>query len=343
MAGRPTIKEVSKIAGVSFKTVSRVLNNEKHVSDETRRRVEEAAASLNFRLNHAARALAGRKSFQVGLLFDNPSPYYSYHLQTGARQRCDELRHRLLVQPVDSESATLVADVLALIDETRLDGVILTPPVTESLALVEELERRGLPYVRVAPGARRTRGLVAAIDDVGAVREIVRHLIELGHRSIALIKGPENHSSSADRLAGYRAELEAHGIAFDPSLVIGGRYSFESGAAAAQILLTRPARPTAIFASNDDMAAGALAVAHQLEISVPGRLSIAGFDNTDLARAVWPPLTTIDQPVHDLAYAAVGLMLAENPSDRRMLLNYELIVRGSTGPVYRGRRTPGLR
>src|ERR1044072_5805385 len=149
MTSRPTIKEVSKIAGVSFKTVSRVLNNEKHVSEETRRRVEEVVARLNFRPSHAARTLAGRRSFQVALLYDNPSPYYVYHVQTGAQQRCSELGYRLLIQPVDSQAPDLVSNVMALIDEAHLDGVILSPPVTEIPALLDELDRRALPYVRI--------------------------------------------------------------------------------------------------------------------------------------------------------------------------------------------------
>jgi LacI family transcriptional regulator len=331
MSGRPTIKEVSKIAGVSFKTVSRVLNNEKHVSEETRRRVEEAVAKLNFRPSHAARTLAGRKSFQVALLYDNPSPYYLYQVQTGARQRCEELRYRLLVQPVDSQSSDLVQTVLALIDETHLDGLILSPPVTEAVALIEELERRKLPYVRIAPGLRKAEGLVATMDDVSAARAMVRHLIEQGHRAIGMIRGHESHASSADRLAGYRAELEAHGIAFDPALVVTAQNDFTSGAAAARELLGRKVRPSAIFAGNDDMAAGALAVAHEMDIAVPATLSIAGFDDTDLARALWPPLTTIHQPVRELAYAAVGLMLDPKAGGTLLKLDYELIVRGSTG------------
>lgn len=338
MTSRPTIKEVSKIAGVSFKTVSRVLNNEKHVSEETRRRVEEVVARLNFRPSHAARTLAGRKSFQIGLLYDNPSPYYIYHVQTGAQQRCTELGYRLLLQPIDSQSPDLVANVLALIDETHLDGLILSPPVTEAEGLLDELDRRGLPYARIAPGARKDAGMSAAMDDVAAARELVRHLIGLGHRRIAMIRGLESHASSADRLAGYKAELEAHGIAFDPTLVVAAENDFASGAAAAAILLAREDRPTAIFAGNDDMAAGALATAHESEIDVPGALSIAGFDDSDLARAVWPPLTTIRQPVHELAAAAAELILSGAPAQPRVTLEHRLMVRASTGPAPDGSR-----
>lgn len=335
MSSRPTIKEVSKIAGVSFKTVSRVLNNEKHVSEETRRRVEEVVARLNFRPSHAARTLAGRKSFQVGLLYDNPSPYYIYHVQTGAQQRCTELGYRLLLQPIDSQSPDLVSNVLALIDETHLDGLILSPPVTEAAALLDELDRRGLPYARIAPGIRQEAGMSTAMDDVAAAREMTAHLIGLGHRRIAMIRGLESHASSADRLAGYKLELEAHGIAFDPALVAAAENDFASGAAAARELLALKDRPTAIFAGNDDMAAGALAVAHESDIDVPGQLSIAGFDDSDLARAVWPPLTTIRQPVHELAAAAAELILSGTAPQPRVTLEHKLIVRASTGPVSR--------
>ncbi|OSZ68406.1 LacI family transcriptional regulator [Sphingomonas sp. IBVSS2] len=335
MSSRPTIKEVSKIAGVSFKTVSRVLNNEKHVSEETRRRVEEVVARLNFRPSHAARTLAGRKSFQVGLLYDNPSPYYIYHVQTGAQQRCTELGYRLLLQPIDSQSPDLVSNVLALIDETHLDGLILSPPVTEAMALLDELDRRGLPYVRIAPGARKDAGMSASMDDIAAARELVGHLIGLGHRRIAMIRGLGSHASSADRLAGYKAELAAHGIAFDPALVVAAENDFASGAAAARELLARKERPSAIFAGNDDMAAGALAVAHENDIDVPGALSIVGFDDSDLARAVWPPLTTIRQPVHELAAAAAELILGGNAPQPRVTLEHQLVVRASTGPAAR--------
>jgi LacI family transcriptional regulator len=335
MSGRPTIKEVSKIAGVSFKTVSRVLNNEKHVSEETRRRVEEVVARLNFRPSQAARMLAGRRSFQVALLYDNPSPYYVYHIQTGAQQRCTDLGYRLLLQPIDSQSPDLVPDVMALIDETHLDGLILSPPLTEVAALLDALDTRGLPYVRIAPGIRAGVGMATSMDDVAAAREVTRHLIALGHRAIAFIRGPESHVSSANRLQGYRLEMETAGISYDPDLVVAGDYSFTSGSKAARKLLDRNPAPTAIFAGNDDMAAGALALAHERDIVVPDRLSIAGFDDSDLARAVWPPLTTLRQPVRELAWAAADLMLGENTGELQLVLDHQLMIRASTGPACR--------
>ncbi|MCD2322584.1 LacI family DNA-binding transcriptional regulator [Sphingomonas sp. IC-56] len=335
MSGRPTIKEVSKIAGVSFKTVSRVLNNEKHVSEETRRRVEEVVARLNFRPSQAARMLAGRRSFQVALLYDNPSPYYVYHIQTGAQQRCTDLGYRLLLQPIDSQAPDLVPEIMALIDEAHLDGLILSPPITEVAALLDALDARGVPYVRIAPGIRAGAGMATSMDDIAAAREVTRHLIGLGHRDIAFIRGPESHVSSANRLQGYRLEMEAAGIPFDPDLVVAGDYSFTSGSQAARKLLDRKPAPTAIFAGNDDMAAGALALAHERDIAVPDRLSIAGFDDSDLAKAVWPPLTTLRQPVHELAWAAADLMLGENTAEPQLVLDHQLMIRASTGPAFR--------
>lgn len=338
MARRPTIKEVSKLAGVSFKTVSRVLNDEKNVSEETRRRVAQVVAELNFRPNLAARTLAGRKSFQVGLLYDNPSPHYVYHLLAGAQAACAALGYRLLTQPVDATAHGLAQDVAALIDETRLDGLILSPPVTEAAALLDELDRRNMPYVRVEPGMRAREGRSVTIDDAAAAHDMTTHLAGLGHRRIAFVTGPQAHISSAERLRGYGEALHAHGLARDPELVVAGDYRFQSGRDAARLLLALPAPPSAIFAANDEMAAGVIAVAHELSIDMPAQLSVAGFDDSGLAAAVWPPLTTIRQPVAQLGHAAAELLLADQPPADRITLDYSLVVRASTGPAVRLRK-----
>lgn len=335
MSSRPTIKEVSKIAGVSFKTVSRVLNNEKHVSDATRRRVEEAVAQLNFRPSHAARTLAGRRSHQVALLYDNPSPYYVYHIQSGAQEACARHGYRLLHQPLNLQARDVVASVMALIDEAHLDGLIISPPVTDCLPLLDALDDRGIPYVRIAPGVRRDEGLSVSMDDVAAARELTEHLLAKGHSRIAFIQGPANHTSSSDRFAGYRAALDAAGVGYDPALVVQGNYTFTSGLEQTEKLLDLPAPPTAIFAGNDEMAAGALAAAHKRQVDVPAALSIAGFDDTDLARAVWPMLTTVHQPVPELAEAAADLLLAGEGKGRHRTLDHRLERRESTGPAPR--------
>lgn len=331
---RVTIKDVSREAGVSIKTVSRVLNNERYVGVATRERVQAAVALLRFRPSMAARSLAGKRSFQIALICDNPSPYYVYEMQSGIRDRCAEEGVRMIAQPYDRDSATLIEDVESLVEATNVDGLILTPPVTDHAAVLELLERRGVRFVRVSPGGDVALTSSVFIDNTGAARLMTEHLIELGHRRIGFVRGHPDYTTSRHRYDGYAAALAAAGIALDNTLVQDGRYDFASGSAAAEALLDLPTPPTAVFASSDDMAAGVLAAAHRRGLSVPGQLSVAGFDDTALASVVWPPLTTIRQPTRAMGYAAADLLLsaADAPAERRAL-EYELIVRGSTGPA----------
>jgi LacI family transcriptional regulator len=333
MASRATIKDVSKLAGVSIKTVSRVLNKEKYVRDATRAKVDAAMAALKFSPSLAARSLAGRRSFQIALIYDNHSPFYIHQIQEGVWAQCREQGVRMLAQPADVGSPTLAAEVGGLIDETHVDGIILSSPVTDAPEVLAELERRGIPFVRISPGTNHAMTSSVFMDDVQAADDMTTHLINHGHRRIGFIVGHPNHMASDQRLFGYRRALDRAGIGFEPSLVRPGRFDFASGAAAAELLLDLSEPPTAIFASNDDMAAGVLAVAHRRDIAVPDALSVAGFDDTELASAVWPPLTTIRQPTRDLAYSAAGLLFSEEVGVVHRRLQHELVVRGSTGRV----------
>jgi LacI family transcriptional regulator len=333
MASRATIKDVSKLAGVSIKTVSRVLNKEKYVREATRAKVDAAMAALKFSPSLAARSLAGRRSFQIALIYDNHSPFYIHQIQEGVWAQCREQGVRMLAQPADVGSPTLAAEVGGLIDETHVDGIILSSPVTDAPEVLAELERRGIPFVRISPGTNHAMTSSVFMDDVQAADDMTTHLINHGHRRIGFIIGHPNHMASDQRLFGYRRALDRAGIGFEPSLVRPGQFDFASGAAAAELLLDLPKPPTAIFASNDDMAAGVLAVAHRRDIAVPDALSVAGFDDTELASAVWPPLTTIRQPTRDLAYSAAGLLFSEEGGVVHRRLQHELVVRGSTGRV----------
>lgn len=338
---RSTIKDVSREAGVSIKTVSRVLNNERYVGAETRARVEAAVASLRFRPSQAARSLAGRRSFQVALVCDNPSPHYVFEMQSGIRDRCETEGVRMIAQPYDRGSDRLVGAIEALVDTTHLDGLILTPPASDNQAVLTFLEDRGIRVVRVSPGSDLGATPCVYIDNVRAAAEMTAHLIAAGHRRIAHIAGPADYATSAQRSAGTRAALEAAG-SYDPELFVAGRFDFASGAEAAAALLARDDPPTAIFAASDDMAAGALAAAHRLAVAVPARVSIAGFGDDALAGFVWPALTTVRQPVRELGWNAADLLLGEaegageggGGAERRELA-YELVLRDSTAPVSR--------
>jgi LacI family transcriptional regulator len=326
---KATISDVSRLSGVSIKTVSRVLNGERYVSEALREKVQAAVAALDYRPNFAARALAGKRSFQIALIYDNPSPYFAQNVQAGVRARCAEQGYRMITQPCAADSPDMLEEIAALIDQAQLDGVILTAPFTESSAVRAMLAERKLPYAMISPAQADEEVASASIDQAAAAQAMTAFLISAGHRRIAFIGGSKRFATSARRFAGYRAALDGAGIAFDPALVREGDYDFASGSSAAEALLALPSPPSAIFASSDDMAAGVLATAHRLGIELPRQLSVAGFDNTDLAAVVWPPLTTVSQPVRDLAYAATDLLLSGRAE--QIQLDFELISRGSVG------------
>jgi LacI family transcriptional regulator len=334
MSERSNIRDVAAMAGVAVKTVSRVLNAHPYVSAETKARVEAAMQALDFRPSVAARILSGAKSNQVALIYDNHSPYYMFQIQTGCWEYCKEKGIRLLAQPVDVADPQVGEQVRGLVTETHVDGIILSSPVTDCDPVLRALEAMDIPFVRISPGTNHALTSSVFMDDAQAADDMTTHLINYGHRRIGFIKGHPNHMASDDRLAGYCRALERAGISFDPDLVAEGEFDFESGARAAARFLDMADRPTAIFASNDDMAAGVLAVAHDRNIDLPGELSVAGFDDTTLARTVWPPLTTIHQPMAELARTAAEILIAGGDINHRRL-PHQLIERASVAPPAR--------
>ena len=333
---RTTIHDVAKAAGVAIKTVSRVLNDEPNVREETRARVLAVVKALDYHPSLSARSLAGRRSYLIGLVYRNPSANYIVDVQHGAMERCRKEKFRLFVHQCSGEGEELLRDVVGLVDQTRVDGLIIAAPLSESVELMEVLDRRKLPFVRMSPSNVRHRSPYVDMDDEGAAREMTEHLIANGHRRIGFIVGHPGHYSSGLRLRGYREALRRHHIAFQAGYVKQGYFVFESGFEAARELLSARRPPTAIFASNDDMAAGALMAAHEMGIPVPNQLSVVGFDDTYVARIVWPRLTTVHQPSYDMAYAATDLLLRtlrEGSAPESVRLPYKLVFRESTGPA----------
>jgi LacI family transcriptional regulator len=334
---KATITDVAKHAGVSMKTVSRVLNNEPNVAQKTRDHVKAVATKLRYTPNLAARGLATSKSYLLALMYDNPSPNYIAHIQRGAIDACRETGYHLVVEPLslgsaktDDEQAQAIRSVL---DHLPVDGVILTPPLCDSQAVMDTLEELKIDYVRVGPRDGGTDPFVS-MDDDAAAHDMTEHLLKLGHKRIGFIKGHVAHSATAARFNGYCRALTAAGVEVRHRFVTTGDFSFASGVDAAKTLLALPAdqRPTAIFASNDDMAAAVVAVAGELGLSVPQDLSVCGFDDTPLAQTVWPPLTTVKQPIYRMGYdAAKHLMTrkAERGPDGR-ILDFEIMLRDST-------------
>lgn len=333
MGGPATITDVAEKAGVSMKTVSRVLNEEPRVSPQTRERVLEAVAALNYKPNAMARGLASRRSLLIGLVCENPSLHYVHSVQLGAMRRSAELGLHVAVAH-GGQRQLRPEDVVRFARDARLSGLILTPPLGDTPELLELLAREDLRLVSIAPRSPSPAIPSVAIDDISAAHDITARLIALGHQRIGLIKGPPSHGASHWRLEGFQLALAQAGLPFDSSLTREGDFSFRRALdVSAELLELRP-RPTAIFACNDDMAAGALATAMRLGISVPEQLSLAGFDDSPIATIVWPNLTTIRQPIADMAERAVDLLVSTE-APQRLRLPYTAIERGSTATVPR--------
>jgi len=336
-----TIHDVAKKAGVSFKTVSRVLNNEANVSAETQEKVRKAISALQYSPSIAARVLAGSRSFLVGLLYDTPSSYYTHSVQMGALERCREAGFHLVLEKCSSEAPDAAASILVSIKHTRLDGVILTPPLSDNQAVRESLVEQKIPHVLISPPKLEPGVSSVTMDDRRAAFDMTQYLISLGHRRIGFIKGLSRHGAAMLRLLGYEDALRSGGIELDEDLVKDGNFRFQSGADAAEQLLRQKERPTAIFASNDEMGAGAVATAHRLGISIPRELSVVGFDDVPYASITWPALTTVHQPIVEMGAAAAGLLIAGIQSRKSdpdvaapsISFQHEMKIRGSTGPA----------
>jgi LacI family transcriptional regulator len=332
-----TINVVAEQAGVSKKTVSRVLNDEPNVSEETRLKVLEVSKALGYKPNPLARGLASNRSYILGLLYDNPNTNYVTNIQTGALKICQQRGYHLLIHPCQSRNEAMLASVEELINHSRLDGLVLTPPFSDIPELLEYLESKQLHFIRIGATLALERSSTVISNDIQASYEMTRYLISLGHRRIGFIKGHPQHNASAQRFQGYqKALVEAH-IQLEDELIKQGDFTFASGEECARQLLPGTNRPTAIFASNDYMAAGIMKVASQFKISIPHELSVTGFDNAPISQYIWPSISTIKQPVEEMAAKAVSVLLeqiAQPENDfSTAVLDSTLVVRESTSPV----------
>ncbi len=340
---KATIDDVAKLAGVSIKTVSRVVNREPNVRESTRASVEKAVAALNYRPNQSARNLASHRSRLIGLVYDDPSAYetpssgYIIRLQHGVLRACKGQNYELLIHPCDLRDKDVHQQLKDLIDQVRPAGIVLAAPLSNIPGIVRTIESTGTPLVRLSPGTKSGKRLAVATNDRDFSAEMTRYLASLGHKRIAFIKGNPAHKAVGKRFLGYKDGLKQSGLRYSERLVADGDNSIGSGEACALKLLKRKNRPTAIFAANDDMAAGVLRVAVRLGIDVPGQLSVAGCDDNSLARQIYPALTTIRQPLSTMAEkAALALIrngVADGDKNETVIVPAKLRIRESTGPA----------
>lgn len=330
---RPTINDIARLAGVSKKTVSRVINASPFVREDTRERIEAVIAELGYAPDPQARGLAYGRAFLVGLVYDNPNPQYVVNMQLGLLDGMRGSGFELVVHPCDRASPTFLDDLRSFVERQRLYGVILTPSVSEDERAAKLMAEIGCAYVRVASVSLDSpEHMIETRDRLGG-REAAEHLADLGHRKIAFVSGPPTFRSSHERRDGFEEALAQRGVKLDKGYVVEGAYTYDSGVEKGRQLLSMPEPPTAIFAGNDEMAAGVLQAARQLGVRVPEDLSVVGFDDFQIASRLWPTLTTVRTPTREIGRLAVELLMGREDDGRDPQNRLpSLVVRESTAP-----------
>ena len=334
-----TINDVAKHAGVSKRTVSRVINRSPMVGDNTRERVEKVIAELNFTPDKQARGLASSRSYLLGVIYEHFDSLSIEQVQRGALSVCGELGYELVVHPCKSAEADFIEKCIASISKSKLDGVIILPPISENKALAAALREINCPYERIASVDFDDNENLVVSDERMAMKEMADHFISLGHKEIAFISGPLKYRSSMERMDGFLTELKNSDVEIPKIRIKEGQNSYESGIECAKKLLSSNHRPTAILANNDEMALGVIRVAHDLGIKIPEELSVAGFDDNILASRIIPSLTTIHRPIDNMASLATQKLINKTQSLHSLPLKAKaqvkpyLITRESTGKL----------
>ena len=304
-----TIKDVSNDAGVSIKTVSRFINKEKNVSEKTKEIVIKSIQKLGFKPNKSAQSLRSKRSHMIALLYNNPNKHYLADIQGGILRLCKETGYNLVLQECDYTNVNLGLEITEFIDDFSIDGLIVTPPLSDMNEFLEHLNQTQTEYSIIAPSNTRKVKSYVSSNDYEASYAMTNKIINKGHLNIGFIKGHHKHSASHLRFNGFTEALKDRGMSLNSEWVKEGNFSFDSGFSAGLELLKSHNKPSVIFASNDYMAAGVMKAAQMNGINIPLDLSLVGFDDSPLAAQLWPSLTTIRQPVEEMAYHAARLLL----------------------------------
>lgn len=333
---KATIKDVARVAEVSVKTVSRVLNDEPNVRPVLQEKVHAAVKALDFKRNPLARGLRGQQSFIITLLYSNPNPGYILELQNGALSQCIEQGYNLQIHPCDHNSPDLIKSVESITQYSTQDGFILTHPLCDNKELISLLDEKEIPFARISPFVQEHDSPYVMSNDEEAAFEMTKYLISLGHTQIGFIKGHPDFGATHKRYNGYQKAFEEMGLVLNDDYVKQGMFTFETGETCARQLLNQENRPTAIFASNDYMAAAVLKVAAQMKISIPAELSVVGYDDAPVSQQIWPSITTVKQPINQMADTVVKKLIKKikkQPFEEfDTKFDCKLIIRNSTSP-----------
>ncbi len=329
-----TINDIARLSGVSKKTVSRIINNSPLVRKDTREKVEMLMREVGYVPDPMARGLAFRRSFLIGMVYDNPTAQYIVDMQYGALDSLRDSGYELVVHPCDTRSPGYIDGVRRFAQQQKLHGVMMVPRASEDQALADMLADIGCRYTRVASVSMDQPDRMVVTHDRNGAAEAAEYLLSLGHTEIALITGPDAYRSSFERTRGFLDTLTRRGIELPKSRVIEAGYTFESGVAAAEKLLFGKNRPTAIFTGNDEMAAGVYKVALRAGIDIPRDLSVVGFDDSPLASRLWPALTSVRRHTRDTGRIAAAMLIQPNSGAAMAAASIRphLIIRDSCQP-----------
>lgn len=339
-----TIKHVAADAGVSLQTVSRVINNEPNVRPEMKERVQASIDKLGYVPSIAAQRMSGSRSYLILAINDRDRTIADWRARQGTdwvdqmllggMLKCAEHGYRMIVELVDTHSDHVERELLAAIAALQPDGIILTPPHSDNAQIVTLLAGQDIPFVRIG-SEQQGAGIPLSMDDEGSARQVTRYLVGKGHKRIGFIAGSPEYNLSGWRIEGWRAAMAEAGLDTE-GLLVDGDFSYASGEVAARKLLEREDRPSAIIASNDQMALATLEVARSLNIVVPQELSLVSFDNTPLVHFTQPPLTAVDQPIAATTSKAVELIIAvqkgETPPKKLTVISATIVERDSVAP-----------
>ena len=332
----PTINDVADLAGVSKRTVSRVINRSDKVNEETRTKVQAIIEQLRFTPNRQARGLAASRSFLIGLVYDVPTLFIN-NVQKGILNVCGDAGYELVVHACHIDSNSLIDDVIRFVENTKIDGVLVLPPVSEVDAVTKMLDETGRPFVEFASELGSKPWNQVVTNYLPAITDMTNHLVELGHREVAFISGPKNNISSQKRQQTFVQALARHELHLPREMIVEGAFTYESGVAAAKKLLSKEKRPTAIFAANDEMAFGVMHVAHEMGLQIPDDLSLVGFDGTPFSSFVIPALSTIRRQTDEMARLGTQKLMAlidKGPDAARSfetMVSPQFVARRSTG------------
>lgn len=308
-----TINDVARHAGVSKRTVSRVLNESSNVNEVTRQRILQVIKELDYSPSAMAQGLASRRSYLIGMLFDDPNAAVIHSIQKGALKACAQHGYALVVKPIDFRSENLIDEVIKFVRRSKLEGLIILPPISNNDELAKALVQNKIGYVRIGAKIIDEPSRMLISQDRLAMQQVVDTFVQAGRKDIAIILGPQERLASSERLEGLKLALAQHGLALPARYIVQGDFTYESGYQCADALFDLDLPPNAVFASNDQMAVGLIHKAQDRGVNVPEDLMVIGYDNDPMSARLRPSLSTLARP-NELMAESAALRLIQNAS-----------------------------